>query len=255
MRNPFGDSNLDAIRGSVRYEIIKRAAGRCEACGVSSKETQIDVDYIIPRSKGGSNDPSNLQALCRTCNSQKRNHDDTDFRNVQQSYADRVSQCLFCDSTDPILFENRLAYVIADSYPVTKGHSLVIPKRHVADYFDLHAPERNAIERLLRERRSNLLGEDSTIAGFNIGINVGKTAGQSIFHVHVHLIPRRMGDVDQPKGGIRNVIPGKGNYLGRWASVTHPSTPIDPPKPPSQRCAGRFNRQSHAGDFAVILAG
>jgi len=215
MRNPFGDSNLDAIRGSVRYEIIKRAAGRCEACGVSSKETQIDVDHIIPRSKGGSNDPSNLQALCRTCNSQKRNHDDTEFRKVQHSYAERDGQCVFCYPKDEFILENRLAYAIADNFPATPGHTLIIPKRHVADYFELHMAERNAIESLLRKTRAIRLKEDDTIDGFNIGINVGASAGQSVFHVHIHMIPRRQADVKNPVGGIRNIIPGKGVYLDR----------------------------------------
>jgi len=79
MRNPFGDSNLDAVPGSVRFEVLKRSGGRCELCGTSSRDNQIDVDHIVPRAKGGSNDISNLQALCRTCNAQKRDRDDTDF--------------------------------------------------------------------------------------------------------------------------------------------------------------------------------
>jgi len=221
MRNPFGDSNLDAIRGSVRYEILKRAAGRCEACGVSSQETQIDVDHIVPRATGGSNEISNLQALCRTCNSQKRDSDDTDFRKIQASYKERDTTCVFCDIDERIIDANQLAFVIEDRLPVTKYHSLIIPRRHVSDYFDLHLPERNAIEQLLKTRRRELLDMDNSITGFNVGVNVGKSAGQSVFHVHVHLIPRRDGDVDFPLGGVRHVIPHKGNFAADLKDTTN----------------------------------
>jgi ATP adenylyltransferase len=87
-----------------------------------------------------------------------------------------------------------------------------IPKRHVADYFDLHQPERNAIDQMLQEQRTAILALDSTVTGFNVGINAGKSAGQTVFHVHVHLIPRRDGDVVDPKGGVRGVIPSKQKY-------------------------------------------
>lgn len=212
MRNPYGDSNLDAVPGSVRYEVLKRAKGRCEACGVSARKTQIDVDHIVPRAKGGSNDITNLQALCRTCNAQKRDRDDTNFIEVQDSYDHREKGCIFCRPGKRKILENDLVYIMEDKYPVTKGHSLIIPKRHVADYFDLYMPERNAVEDLLHSQQKKLLKTDASITGFNIGVNVGATAGQTVFHVHVHLIPRRNGDVTNPRGGIRHVIPGKGDY-------------------------------------------
>lgn len=211
MRNPFGDSNLDAVPGSRRYLVLKRSGGRCEACGVSSKETQIDVDHIVPRSKGGSNDISNLQALCRTCNAQKRASDDTNFIEVHKSYGHRDPACIFCSAPE-ITEENELAIVRADKYPVTPGHTLVIPKRHVADYFELHMAERNAIESLLHAAKEKLQANDNSITGFNVGINVGESAGQTVFHVHVHLIPRRQGDSSNPEGGIRHVIPSKARY-------------------------------------------
>lgn len=212
MRNPFGDSNSDAVPGSTRYEVLKRSGSHCESCGASSKDIQIDVDHIEPRSKGGSNDISNLQALCRTCNAQKRDRDDTNFIQIHESYAHRDSDCIFCQAEERIVSQNELAFVIKDGHAVTKGHSLIIPKRHVADYFDLHMAERNALEALLHEQRGVLLKEDKTITGFNVGINAGESAGQTIFHVHIHLIPRRDGDVEKPRGGVRHVIPGKGNY-------------------------------------------
>ena len=102
--------------------------------------------------------------------------------------------------------------VVCDSFPVAPLHSLVIPKRHVADYFDLYQSERNAIDELLQTRRRSIAQEDPTVEGWNIGINSGAAAGQTIFHCHVHLIPRRWGDIAAPAGGIRHVIPGKGDY-------------------------------------------
>jgi diadenosine tetraphosphate (Ap4A) HIT family hydrolase len=108
--------------------------------------------------------------------------------------------------------ENRLALVLRDAHPVTPGHRLIVPRRHVADLFQLHQPEINAIWDLLGECRSEILTEDPTIDGFNVGVNSGRVAGQTIFHVHVHLIPRRADDVPDPRGGVRGVIPEKQRY-------------------------------------------
>jgi ATP adenylyltransferase len=111
-----------------------------------------------------------------------------------------------------LIAENPLAMLIADAFPVTEGHMLAIPRRHVSNYFELHQPERNAIQRLLEDGRSRLRERDRAIAGFNVGINSGTAAGQTIFHCHVHLIPRRLGDVNNPRGGVRGVVPGKQDY-------------------------------------------
>jgi len=99
-----------------------------------------------------------------------------------------------------------------DNYPVTKGHLLIVPKRHAYEYFDLYQAEINAIHELLIKAKQELQLIDPSISGFNIGVNNGKDAGQTIFHCHVHLIPRRRGDMVDPTGGIRGVIPGKGKY-------------------------------------------
>ena len=124
--------------------------------------------------------------------------------------------CLFCDvqtiDRGRIVEENALAFVVRDAFPVTEHHSLFIPKRHVLDYFGMSEPEANAIHALLHSQKDVLLKLDPSIDGFNIGMNCGKTAGQSVWHCHVHLIPRRVGDVEYPKGGVRHVIPYKGNY-------------------------------------------
>lgn len=88
----------------------------------------------------------------------------------------------------------------------------MISRRHAATYFDLFEPERRAISLLLDELRQDILARDSSVEGFNIGANAGEIAGQTIMHAHVHLIPRRRGDVAEPRGGVRGVIPGKASY-------------------------------------------
>ena len=124
--------------------------------------------------------------------------------------------CLFCDvqtiDRERIIAENSLVFAIRDGFPVTEGHTLFIPKRHALDYFSLTQEEVLAINQLMDLHRKLLQKEDPTIDGFNIGMNCGETAGQTIFHCHVHLIPRRKGDVENPRGGVRHIIAGKGFY-------------------------------------------
>jgi len=121
--------------------------------------------------------------------------------------------CLFCTlPQSKIIDSNALAVAFYDAFPVTRYHTLVIPKRHVADYFELEEAEVGAIQELLRQQKARLMQMDDSITGFNIGVNVGEDAGQSVFHAHVHLIPRRRGDMNDPKGGVRGVIPAKQKY-------------------------------------------
>jgi diadenosine tetraphosphate (Ap4A) HIT family hydrolase len=205
--------NFDPIAGTLRYEVLKRARGRCEACGISNEERALQVDHIIPRTKGGSNDLSNLQALCSACNAQKLDRDMTNFHQAHEAYQYRDSLCLFC-TFDPSRFvlQNELAVVVNDAFPVTTGHTLIIPRRHVSDQLDLWQPEVNAIRNLELRVVQRLRDGDLTISGFNIGTNSGASAGQTVFHCHLHVIPRRNGDVENPRGGIRGVIPGKQTY-------------------------------------------
>jgi len=201
------------ISGTLRYEVLKRARFRCELCGISAEEKALEVDHILPRNQRGSDDETNLQAPCYSCNAMKRDRDDTDFRGVRKLYENREEDCIFCElPADRIVAENELALVIRDGFPVTEGHSLVIPKRHVTDYFELFQPELNSVQVLLRKTRATLIEEDSRIDGFNIGVNSGDAAGQTVFHCHIHLIPRRTGDVALPRGGVRGVIPTKQSY-------------------------------------------
>ena len=201
------------VPGTVRYEVLKRAKFHCELCGISAQEKALEVDHIIPLNCGGVDDISNFQALCYSCNATKRDRDDTDFRKVKEAYNIREKGCLFCEiESSRIISENSLAYVIKDGFPVTEGHSLIIPKRHAKTYFDLGQAEVNAINELIHSEREKLEKSDPSISGFNVGINCGEDAGQTIFHCHIHLIPRRNGDVENPKGGVRHTIPGKGFY-------------------------------------------
>ena len=126
---------------------------------------------------------------------------------------DPNNPCLFCDSKKSgIVHENDLAYASYDSYPVSDHHCLIIPKRHIKDYFDMNNDELIACNDLIQIVKNEILSKDVTVKGFNIGTNAGKIAGQSIMHCHIHLIPRREGDVDNPQGGVRSVIPNKQHY-------------------------------------------
>ena len=111
-----------------------------------------------------------------------------------------------------MISENDLAYTIYDGFPVTEYHCLVIPKRHAATYFDLTPEERSASHILLVEMREQIQHQDLSVDGFNVGTNNGESAGQTVFHCHIHLIPRRTGDIANPRGGVRGVIPDKQQY-------------------------------------------
>ena len=127
---------------------------------------------------------------------------------------DPNNPCIFCKiRKEELLFENDLAYVSTDSYPVSQFHSLIVTKRHVENYFELTTEEIQACNELILQTKESILKKDSTVKGFNIGTNAGKVAGQSIMHCHVHLIPRRKGDIENPRGGVRGVIPSKQKYI------------------------------------------
>jgi ATP adenylyltransferase len=119
--------------------------------------------------------------------------------------------CAFCHLHRPILAETALSLAFLDGFPVSKGHTLVIPKRHVLSIWDLSTKEYVDAFKLVRQVKE-VLQERFEPQGFNIGVNCGEVAGQTVFHAHIHLIPRYDGDVPSPRGGVRNIIPGKGNY-------------------------------------------
>jgi len=200
------------ISGSIRYIVLKNAKNRCELCGIHKDVKALDVDHIVPINKGGPNVIENMQALCYTCNSQKSDTDSTDFRLWKGMYEKRETSCTICNLEKSAKIYNTLAFAIKDKFPVTESHHLIIPRRHIDSFFELGTSEQKACLNLLSEIKEKLLKDDSTITGFNIGINDSEDAGQTIPHCHIHLIPRRKGDVANPRGGIRNVIPDKADY-------------------------------------------
>ena len=126
---------------------------------------------------------------------------------------DPNNPCLFCNIQESgLAHENDLAYASYDSYPVSNQHCLIIPKRHIKNYFDLSKDELLACDELIKIVKNEILSKDHNVKGFNLGTNIGEVSGQSILHCHFHLIPRREGDVDNPQGGVRSVIPDKQHY-------------------------------------------
>lgn len=127
----------------------------------------------------------------------------------------QAKKCPFCPPKErEILHTHPLAVAITDSNPLTRGHSLVIPRRHVASFFDLTGEERLAIGELL-DRIKAVIDREHAPDAYNIGINDGPAAGQTVMHVHVHLIPRYRGDADDPRGGVRWIFPRKADYWNK----------------------------------------
>lgn len=123
------------------------------------------------------------------------------------------SDCLFCHLDDKVIIDEHNSMIaIEDKFPVTPGHTLIIPKAHRCDYFELSHEEVSDLSTFLQRMRESILRRDASITGFNIGMNCGESAGQTVFHCHVHLIPRRDGDCRNPKGGVRGVIPERQQY-------------------------------------------
>ena len=137
--------------------------------------------------------------------------DEGNRRLATEKKRDPNNPCLFCTEPQGVSLDNDLAYSARDTYAVSPGHSVVIPKRHVASFFDLTQEEVNACMALIIEEQK-LLDKEFSPDGYNIGVNVGPAAGQSILHVHIHIIPRYKGDVENPQGGVRHVIPKKAHY-------------------------------------------
>ena len=122
--------------------------------------------------------------------------------------------CIFCNKTNcKVIYSTENFFIIRDTaYPVTKHHTLIVTNRHVEDFFNLTKKEMNDLDEILKKQKKELKNLDNEISAFNVGVNIGKDAGQSIMHCHIHLIPRRKGDVEDPRGGVRGVIPSKQKY-------------------------------------------
>ena len=125
-----------------------------------------------------------------------------------------TEDCIFCNKINcRVISSTKHFFIIRDTaYPVTKHHTLIITNRHISSYFDLDKNEIAELDKVIKQQKKELKNLDSSISGFNIGVNIGEDAGQSIMHCHIHLIPRRKGDVKDPRGGVRGVIPEKQKY-------------------------------------------
>lgn len=136
-----------------------------------------------------------------------------EYQHYNQLKRNQNPDCPFCnpDSERELITESATAYAIYDKYPVNNGHALIIPKRHCADYFDLSFKEQSACIFMLNQVKK-IIRTRFKPNGFNVGVNIGEMAGQTIPHVHIHLIPRYEGDVKNPRGGVRGVIPDKQDY-------------------------------------------
>lgn len=133
---------------------------------------------------------------------------------MTETQSEHPSDCLFCRwvTEGKAVAECGTVAAFHDGFPVTPGHLLIVPKRHVADGLALNPQEIRDSEQLIRRLVEQIRRDDAHVTGFNIGINIGQSAGQTVMHAHIHLIPRRDGDTDDPKGGVRGVIQGKRGY-------------------------------------------
>lgn len=204
--------DTEPVSDTIRLQVLKNSGGRCALCGATSRERPLDIDHIIPRSRGGLTTPSNLQVLCSKCNRSKGNRDSTDFRG--DGIRDRHPSCAFCsaDARDDSIRRNGSVFAIYDKHPVSVGHTLIVTERHVSDYFQMTGDEHNDAKDLMRVVASDLRQQDASIVGFNVGTNCGEAAGQTVMHAHIHLVPRREGDTPLPRGGVRGVIPDRMAY-------------------------------------------
>ena len=132
-------------------------------------------------------------------------------RSRPHSLASITMNCIFCQRDHSILAESDLSFAFLDNFAVSKGHTLVVPKRHVVTIWELTENEYADVFNLVRQVK-DLIQNKFDPQGINIGVNCGEAAGQTVFHAHIHIIPRYTGDVANPRGGVRNIIPGRGDY-------------------------------------------
>jgi ATP adenylyltransferase len=156
----------------LKYEILKVAGFQ-----QTSKRLRLTTS-LLPRSECGTADLFNLQALCYSCNTIKRDRDNAGFRKTRESYIHKGRDCAFCKNSKTRKTEgNELAYAILGGFPVTPYHTLIIPKRYVCTYFEISRSESNAYHSLINNSKRFIENEDSEVSGFNIGVNNGESAG------------------------------------------------------------------------------
>jgi ATP adenylyltransferase len=177
--------NRSPIDGSIRYQVLNRANNVCELCGISSEIRALEVDHIVPKNWKGIDDLSNYQALCYKCNSNKRDTDDTDFRNRITLFDLRANYgtCMFCDvQLEDVIAQNNLAMLTK-----VKNDYIIFPKRHVDDYFELKSAEVNAIHELIKTIRLLVSSQSKSFQAFDI--NIHQLNGSSEEHVKIKITP------------------------------------------------------------------
>lgn len=179
---------IDPVPDNLRFQVLKDGGGRCALCGATKEERPLDVDHIIPRSRRGTNDRSNLQVLCSKCNRTKGNQDTTDYRGMP---IESDPGCTLCppEQTRRTVAEHGSVVAIEVLESVATGHHLVLPRRHTQDYFSMTRQERVDADDLLRVLRGQIQERDRTVVGFKIEVRCGEAAGQTIPHASAHLIP------------------------------------------------------------------
>ena len=181
------------IPGQLRYDVLAKSGGVCVACGASARQRALEVDHIVPVNMGGASDISNLQALCYKCNAQKKDRDKTDFIMVLNRLKYRNPKCPLCMS-DGHLMDNHMAFAVRDDKPATNLHSLVLPRRHVGNFFDLIPAEKTLCLELVDSVKTRIQESDLTVTGFNVRFDAGRTAGPVTEHCQIHVIPQRRTD-------------------------------------------------------------
>ena len=177
-------TNRDAACQTDRYNVMTNAKGICAACGCRDKP--LDVDHILPVSKGGTDEISNLQALCFTCNRQKRDRDRTDFVMEKKRLKYRDSECDLCKIET--IKSNELASTVRAKRPRSKLHSLVFPKRHVGTFFEMIPAEKNHCLEMISEVREEIMEKEKTVKGFCVNFDSGNITGKHQ-HCHIHVVP------------------------------------------------------------------
>jgi ATP adenylyltransferase len=177
--------DTEPIPDGIRYQVLMESEGGCALCGANKDDRRLDGDHIKPRSRGGLTVRENLQVLCSKCNRSKGNKDDTDFGEFTPIEADFHRPFCSQQIRQRIVEEFDSVFAVEDGFAVTPNHMLIIPFRHTEDFFSMTSKQSNDAEDLLRIMRNRISLTNSSVREFNVGVNYGESAGQTIFHTHI----------------------------------------------------------------------